>query len=102
MRKVPGVDSSLIYGIAGSTIRTEDSPSCSETGSTAVSSRLKAKLGLLAVGGRGTKDLNESVSRSVSRRSNDFAKDSGGTIAHEVIAVTQQTFQRGTQCKASV
>ena len=51
MRKVPGVDSSLIDGMAGSTIRTGDSAPCSETGSTAVPSRLKAELGSLAVGG---------------------------------------------------
>ena len=70
--------SSLIDGIAGSTIRTGDSASYTETGSTAVPSRLKAELGSLAVEGRETEGFDESVSRPGSRRSDDFAAASKG------------------------
>ena len=55
MRWVPGVDFSLIDGIAGSIICIGESACCTDTGSTAVSARLKTELGSLAVEGQDEK-----------------------------------------------
>ena len=57
MRGVAGVDSSLIAGIVGSNTKTGESSDCSDSGNTAVPSRLKVALvsvGAEVADGRGT------------------------------------------------